>query len=286
LWRRASDGQSTWQETMTMPSAERTLELAGARVSVYPDSATASRAAADQIAGCLRRAVEGHGRAVAGLATGGTPVAVYERLVEMHRGDEISFSRVTTYNLDEFYPISPLDPNSYRAYMHRHLFSKVDMPANRTHVLDGTVPPAFVDRHAAEYDRWIAADGGLDLQLLGIGRNGHIGFNEPSDLSVDEALVLPTRLADLHPVTIEDSARDFAGDPGRVPHRALTVGVAPILASRSILILAFGPSKAEAVARSLLGPITAEMPGSLLQTVSAKVHWMLDDAAARGLNRN
>ena len=119
---------------------------------------------------------------------------------------------MTTYNLDEYYPISPVDPNSYRAYMHRHLFGHVDLAPNRAHVLDGTVPEAFAAEHAAEFDRWIAADGGLDLQLLGIGRNGHIGFNEPSDLPVDEALRLPTRLVDLHPVTRADAAREFGGE--------------------------------------------------------------------------
>jgi glucosamine-6-phosphate deaminase len=266
-----------------MPSAVRRWELAGSTVNVFADSASASRAAADAIARTLRRAVDERGRAVVGLATGGTPVPVYARLVELHRVGELSFSGVTSYNLDEFYPISPLDPNSYRSYMHRHLFSHVDIVPNRAHVLDGTVPLRFVNELAAAYDRWIEADGGLDLQLLGIGRNGHIGFNEPSRLSVEEALALPTRLADLHPVTIEDSARDFGGDPKRVPRRALTVGVAPILAARSILILAFGAAKADAVARSLRGPLTAEMPASLLRTVPERVTWMLDEAAAQGL---
>ena len=110
--------------------------------------------------------------------------------------------------------------------MHRHLFGHVDLAPNRAHVLDGTVPEAFAAEHAAEFDRWIAADGGLDLQLLGIGRNGHIGFNEPTDLPVDEALALPTRLVDLHPTTLADAASDFGGearvippglDPGRRP---------------------------------------------------------------------
>jgi glucosamine-6-phosphate deaminase len=190
---------------------------------------------------------------------------------------------VATYNLDEYYPISPLDPNSYRAYMHHHLFAHVDLAANRAHVLDGTVPEEAAAEHCAAFDRWIAADGGLDLQLLGIGRNGHIGFNEPSDLAVDAALALPTRLVPLHPVTTADAAKDFGGQIERVPARALTVGVAPILAARSILVLAFGPAKAEAVARSVLGPMTAEVPGSLLQSARARVTWMLDEAAARGL---
>src|SRR5262249_28330432 len=155
---------------------------------------------------------------------------------------------VTSFNLDEYYPIHPADPNSYRAYMHRHLFGHVDIAPNRAHVPDGTVPEAFVGAYAAAYDRWIAADGGLDLQLLRVGRPGHIGSNEPAALPVDAALALPPRLVDLDPVTVTDAARDF-GDESLVIRRALTVGVSPILAARSILIVALGPAKAEAVAR-------------------------------------
>jgi glucosamine-6-phosphate deaminase len=166
--------------------------------------------------------------------------------------------------------------------MHEHLFRHVDLAPNRTHLLDGSVPESAVDEHAAQYDRWIADDGGLDLQLLGIGRNGHIAFNEPSDLPVAEALKLPTRLVDLHPVTRTDAAGDFGG-AGRVIPRALTLGVAPIFAARSILVLALGPKKAEIVAQAILEPMTARVPGSLLQAVPGKVTWILDEAAARGL---
>ena len=166
------------------------------------------------------------GRAVLGLATGATPVRLYASLVARHRRGELSFADAATYNLDEYYPISPFDPKSYRSYMHRHLFGHVDLAPNRAHLLDGTVPEAFVAEHAAQYDRWIAADGGLDLQLLGIGRNGHIGFNEPTDRPVAETLALPTRLVDLHPITRADAARGVRRrgqghpprlDPGRRP---------------------------------------------------------------------
>jgi glucosamine-6-phosphate deaminase len=262
--------------------AFRALELPSATVQIFADAPQACRAAADRIAQSVRSAVESKGKAVLGLATGATPEPVYARLVALHRAGELSFADVTTYNLDEFYPIHPLDPNSYRAYMHRHLFAHVDLAPNRAHVLDGTVPESATSAHAAEFDRWIVADGGLDLQLLGIGRNGHIGFNEPSDLSIADALRLPTRLISLHPTTRADAANDFGGE-SRVIDRALTVGVAPILASRSILVLAFGPRKAESVARSLTGPMTAQMPGSLLQSAPGEVVWMLDEAAAREL---
>jgi glucosamine-6-phosphate deaminase len=265
-----------------MSAPARVLRLAGASVQVFPDGSTACLAAADAIVQVVHGAQGARGRAVLGLATGATPEPVYAHLVEAHRLGRLSFARVTTYNLDEYYPIHPLDPRSYRSYMHRHLFTRVDLPPNQGHMLDGTVPEAFAAAHAAQFDRWIAAAGGLDLQLLGIGRNGHIGFNEPSDLSVEEALALPTRLVDLHPITRADAAGEFGGE-AHVIGRALTVGVAPIVAARAILVLAFGPRKAEIVAEALLGPVTARLPASLLQTVGGKVTWMLDEAAARSL---
>ena len=154
----------------------------------------------------------------------------------------LSFRDVTTYNLDEYYPISPVHPRSYRVYMHRHLFGCVDIAPHRAHMLDGTVPEAFAGSAAAQFDRWIEADGGLDLQLLGIGRNGHIGFNEPSDMEVADALRLPTRLVELHPVTRADAAREFGSEDAVIP-RALTMGVATILAARSIVILATGDAQ-------------------------------------------
>ena len=257
----------------------RSLHFAGMTVQVWTDAEIACRVAGGLLKTTIHEALARRGRAVLGLATGSTPERVYAHLVEEYGSGLLSFRDVTTYNLDEYYPISPLDPNSYRSYMDRHLFSRVDIAPHRAHVLDGTVPEAFAAMHAAEFDRWIEADGGLDVQLLGIGRNGHIGFNEPSDLSVAAALRLPTRLVDLHPVTSADAAREFGG-VGRVIPRALTMGVAPILAARSILILVTGAHKAEAVAAALIGPMTAALPASLLQSVAAKVTWLLDEPAA------
>ena len=221
------------------------------------------------------------GRAVLGLATGSTPETVYAHLVERHRTGFLTFQNITTYNLDEYYPISPVDPRSYRSYMHRHLFGHVDIAPHRAHVLDGTVPESYAAEHAAQFDHWIEADGGLDVQLLGIGRNGHIGFNEPTDLTVEEALGLRTRLVELHMITRADAAREFGGVDHVIP-RALTMGIASILAARSILMLATGAHKAEAVACALNGPMTAELPASLLQSVAAKVTWVLDEPAAQG----
>jgi glucosamine-6-phosphate deaminase len=260
-----------------MPAAPRSFESPAGTVMVFPDAATAYRDAADRMAAAI---TERDGRAVLGLATGNTPVPFYRRLVQLHTAGTLSFQDVRTFNLDEYYPIHPLDPASYRSYMHRHLFGHIDIPPNQAHLLDGTVPEAFVAAHCADFDRWIEDAGGLDVQLLGIGRDGHIGFNEPTDLPVAEFLKLPTRLAELHPWTLADAARDFGGDPDLVPRRALTVGVAPILAARSILMLAFGAEKAAIVAQAISGPVTGQVPASVLQTVRDKVTWMLDEAAA------
>ena len=278
--------------TVTSPRAEASLsvpdilpscrhEFPGGTVLVCPRP-EAELLAASRIADLVRsRTVEG-GRVVLGLATGSTPIAVYDHLAAWHEAGQLSFGRVTTYNLDEYYPMSPADPRSYRAFMDRHLFHRVNLAANQTHLLDGTVPAAHTGEHCHDFERWIAADGGLDLQLLGLGRNGHIGFNEPADLPTDQALALPTRVVALHPTTRADAMKDF-GAEANVPHHALTMGIAAILAARSILVLAFGSGKADAVAQSLVGPISARVPGSLLQTVSSQVTWLVDPAAASRL---
>jgi glucosamine-6-phosphate deaminase len=265
-----------------MTPAGRVFNRSGMSVMVCPDHVSTSHLAAQRLCDLIKAAETEHGRAVVGLATGSTPERIYAQLVEWHRADRLSFRNVTTYNLDEYYPISPLDPHSYRFYMHRHLFSHVDISAKHAHVFDGTVPEAFAMAHAAEFERWIEADGGFDVQLLGIGRNGHIAFNEPTDITVDEALMLPARVVELHPVTLADAAADFGGLDRVIP-RALTLGTATILAARSIEIVATGRSKAEAVAGALDGPMSAQLPASLLQSVAEKVTWLLDEAAAAEL---
>ncbi|MGO9813209.1 MAG: glucosamine-6-phosphate deaminase [Isosphaeraceae bacterium] len=265
-----------------MLSPARTVERPGVSILVFEDAGSAGRAAAERIRSTVHAAVADRGRAVLGLATGATPQKVYSHLVALHREGALSFRDVVTYNVDEFYPIGPLDPKSYRSYMHQHLFSHVDLAPHHAHLLDGTVPEFFVAEHCTGFDRWIAADGGIDLQLLGIGRNGHIGLNEPSALALADALALPTRLSELHPVTRADAAREFGGEHRVIP-RGLTMGVAPILAARSILMLATGAHKADVVARALNGPMTADLPASLLQSGAPRVTWMLDEPAAAGL---
>ena len=268
-----------------MPAPLRTIQTPAGTAIIFAekDRDSAARVAADMIRSAVDAAGARRGKAVLGLATGSTPIPVYAELVKRHREGDLRFNGVVSYNLDEYYPINPRDPNSYCTFMYRHLFSHIEIAPNQTHVLDGTVPEAAAAEHCAQFERWIVSDGGLDLQLLGLGRNGHIGFNEPSTLSVEQALALRTRVIALHPTTTADAARDFGGDAALVPRRALTLGIATILEAREILVLALGAAKSEAVARSLGGPVTAEVPGSLLQTAAKKVTWILDEAAAAGV---
>jgi len=260
-------------------NSPRRMELnSAAEVLVFQNAATACLAAANRITAL----VQGKPQATLGLATGSTPIPVYQELVRQHAAGGLSFAKASTYNLDEYYPISPLNDQSYRWFMNHHLFSHINLPANQAHVLDGTVPAQAATEHALQFERWIKEADGLDLQLLGIGRNGHIGFNEPFEASLAEACNLPTRVVELHPVTRADAAPAFNGLE-HVPTHALTVGTKQILKARTILILAFGPNKADAVAASLQGPATSVVPASLLQTVADRVVWMLDEAAAAGL---
>lgn len=196
----------------------------GGQVLAFEHRAAAEVAATDSIIERITGRHADQDRVVLGLATGSTPIGVYRHLAALVGHGALSFDRVTTFNLDEYYPMSGLNPQSYRHFMDRHLFQQVRIAPNRAHLLDGTVPESATAEHAAQFDRWIDEAGGIDLQILGLGRNGHIGFNEPSDLSVAEALATPTRLVDLHPTTRADAARDF-GSLDAVPRQALTMGL-------------------------------------------------------------
>ena len=178
--------------------------------------------------------------------------------------------------------MSPLDQRSYHYYMHENLFRHVDLEPHRTHLLDGTVPEVFVSSHAADFDRWIHTDGGLDVQLLGIGRNGHIAFNEPSSLSVEEAISLPSRLVDLHHMTAADAAKELGGVDRVIP-RGADDGLGPDSSCTIDRGAGHRCPQVQIMALALRGPITAKNPASLLRTAGAKVTWLLDEDAARGL---
>jgi glucosamine-6-phosphate deaminase len=237
------------------------------------------QANAERATGLAARIVSARIRArpdlVLGLATGRTMERIYERLVEMHRGDGLDFSGCSSFNLDEYVGLEANDPNSYLATMRRLLFDHVNFAPGRTHVPDGRA--ADLEAAARQYEAAIRAAGGIGLQLLGIGETGHIGFNEPLS-----ALMSRTRDKTLTPRTREQNASFFGGDPQAVPTRALTMGVGTILEAEEILLVATGPAKADILARALEGPLTATISASALQ-LHPRCRVIADEAAATRL---
>ena len=262
-----------------MPTPLATLPAtAGARlpVQLYADSEAASAAVAAQIAALIRaRAAEGR-PCVLGLATGSSPTRVYEELVRLHREDGLSFQNVISFNLDEYYPMAPGSLQSYVRFMREYLFDHVDIRPEHVHIPDGTVPEAQVAAFCQRYEEQIRAAGGIDLQLLGIGRTGHIGFNEPGSGPASR-----TRLITLDHVTRTDAAADFYGEEN-VPRRALTMGVGTILEARQVVLLAWGEGKAAVVKRMVEGEVTDSVPATYLQRHPA-VQVVLDEAAGAEL---
>jgi glucosamine-6-phosphate deaminase len=212
---------------------------------------------------------------VLGLPTGRTPIPLYRQLVTMHARGRVDFSRAITFNLDEFWRIPPDHPGSYRAFMERHLFGHVAIPRSQTHFLDGMAPDAAAE--CRRYEDAIVAAGGIDIQVLGIGANGHIGFNEPGT-----SLQARTHQATLKPQTRRANATFFENDAGRVPREALSMGMATILGARSIVLLAMGRGKGRSVERMVNGPLTTRLPASFLQ-IHADVEVVVDEAAAERL---
>jgi len=211
---------------------------------------------------------------VVGLPTGRSPIGAYAQLRRLHAAGEVDFARATTFNLDEFAGIAPLHPGSFRAFMDQHLFGAINLPPERIHFLNGAAED--LDVECEKYEAAIEAAGGIDLQLLGIGRNGHIGFNEPAD-----ALTSRTHRVRLAESTRRDNAALFGGDMTRVPREALSMGMATILRAGTVLLIATGERKAECVERALRGPISTHLPASFLQ-LHRRVELYLDrEAAAR-----
>ena len=210
---------------------------------------------------------------VLGLATGSTPVGMYDELARMNKAGEITFKDVTSYNLDEYYPLAPTHDQSYRYFMNKNLFDKVDIDKSKTHVPDGlAADPAAMGK---AYDEAIEAAGGIDLQVLGLGPNGHIAFNEP-----EEALYAGTHLTGLTDSTIEANSRFFASKAD-VPTQAVTMGIGSIMKAKKIITLASGKGKHDAVSKILSGRITTSCPGTLL-LAHADVTLIIDRAAYEG----
>ena len=239
------------------------------RILICGDAAEAAVAAATEIADYVRSNPAG----VVGLATGGTMEPLYAALVAEHRAGRLSFAGVTTFNLDEYIGVPPDHPASYHYFMRQHLFDRVDIRPERTHLPRGC---GNLEAECQRYEEAIAAAGGIDLQLLGIGTDGHIGFNEPGS-----SLASRTRVKTLARQTRRDNAR-FFDSPEAVPKTAVTMGVATILDARAILLLATGRGKADAVAAAVEGPVTAAVTASALQ-LHPRVTLVLDDAAAARL---
>jgi glucosamine-6-phosphate deaminase len=239
---------------------------------IQPTAEEASIVAARIVAQLVRRKPD----AVLGLATGSTPLRMYAELVRMHREEALDFSRVTTFNLDEYVGLAADHPQSYRAFMGEHLFRHLNVARERIHIPDGRA--ADVPAECAAYEAAIRAAGGIDLQVLGIGTDGHIGFNEPSS-----SLASRTRIKTLTARTRSDNAR-FFGSADAVPFHVITMGVGTIMDARQVLLLAFGEGKARAVADAVEGPITAMNPASILQ-MHPVAKCLTDEAAARELSR-
>jgi glucosamine-6-phosphate deaminase len=227
--------------------------LASMEVIIQPSSGLA----ADLAAQMIERELRANPRLVLGLATGCTMDAVYARLIQMHREEKLDFSACRTFNLDEYVGLSGGHPNSYRFYMNHHLFLHVNINMKNTHLPDGMA--AGLDAECEKYERLIKECGGMDLQLLGIGHNGHIGFNEP--LSAFDSR---THKQTLSPATREQNAGLFSR-PDEVPHAAITMGIGTILDCRRCVLLATGEEKADIVSRAIEGPMTTAIPASVLQ---------------------
>ena len=228
-------------------------------------------AAAEAMAGVIATALRAKPSLVLGLAAGNTMEPVYARLRRWHGEEGLDFSQCRTFNLDEYVGLSREDPNSYFTYMRRQLFDEVHVDPSRVHLPDGTA--GDLEKECANYEVMIQSCGGIDLQMLGIGHTGHLGFNEPPAASDSR-----TRVQELSQVTREQNARLFA-DPSRIPRFAITVGIGTILESRRCCLLATGEGKAEIVAKAVAGPVSETVPASFLQ-LHPNCTIILDRAAA------
>ena len=242
------------------------------KVTVFKDERTLARTLAAHIAASLDATPD----LVLGLPTGRTPVRTYHELGTLYARGRVDFSRATTFNLDEFLGIPSSHPGSYRSFMQQHLFSRVNLSPQRINIPNGTASDPAAE--CARYERAIADAGGIDLQLLGIGTNGHIGFNEPA-----RELAGTTHRVALKASTRHSNAALFGGDERQVPEEALSMGMATIMHARRIVLIATGKSKARCIQRLVHGPITPKLPASFLQ-MHRRVELMLDETAASALD--
>lgn len=246
--------------------------------SIYPDATKASAVVAKEIGNLINARNQTGQNTVLGLATGSTPLQVYSELIRLHIEEGLSFKRVITFNLDEYYPIKPEELQSYVRFMNENLFDHIDIKRKNVHIPDGTLSKDKVYEYCRTYEQKIEEAGGLDVQILGIGRTGHIGFNEPGSLEKTR-----TRLVTLDDLTRTDAAASFYGEE-HVPRQAITMGVGTILKARKIYLMAWGTTKANVVHDTVEGQITEQIPATYLQKHdNTKV--IMDEAAASELTR-
>lgn len=247
-------------------------------VKIYPDSKRGSKYVADEIAKLIREKAAAGKTCVLGMATGATPIRLYAELVRMHKEEGLSFKNVITFNLDEYYPIDKEAFQSYWSFMHRNLFNHIDIDPANIHIPDGSWSKEDIKKHCAAYDEAIEKCGGIDLQILGIGLNGHIGFNEPGS-----SIYSKTRLVNLDNMTRIANTYEFE-NISKVPRLAITMGIGTILKSRRVLLMGWG-QKAAIIARSVEGDVTEQVPASTLQQ-HPDCTFVIDEAAAAELTRN
>lgn len=245
---------------------------------IFHDSSEASAVVAAEICDLIRERNQDGKNTVLGLATGSTPIKVYSELIRLHEEEGISFKNVITFNLDEYYPMQPEQLQSYHRFMREYLFDHIDIPEKNIHIPDGTLEREDVLEYCREYEEKILKAGGLDVQILGIGRTGHIGFNEPGSLKKTR-----TRLVTLDKLTRADAAAAFFGEE-QVPRRAITMGVGTILSAKKIYLMAWGEAKADIIRLTVEGEISKQVPATFLQN-HENVEVILDESASSELTR-
>src|SRR5690606_31993501 len=247
-------------------------------IKIYENALQASIEVAQHITSIIQKNESVGKPTVLGLATGNTPLLVYKELVRLYHEKQVSFQKVITFNLDEYYPMLPSHQQSYRLFMKQHLFDQVDIKKENIHIPKGDLTYDEIIAYCQHYEQQIQAVGGLDFQLLGIGRTGHIGFNEPG--SSQNSL---TRLVDLNPMTREDAIADFNG-LNNVPKQAISMGVQTIYKAKEIMLLAFSEKKSDIIQKAIQEEINPQVPASYLQK-HPNITYILDNESASKLKK-
>lgn len=246
------------------------------KVEEFETSKDAARKLAAEVAELIKNRAEEGKHVVLGLATGATPLPFYAELIRLHNEDGLSFANVISFNLDEYSGLPKDHPESYWYFMHQNLFNHIDIKPENINLPSGTIPQEEIPAHCAAYEQKILDCGGIDLQILGIGRTGHIGFNEPGS---DDTTI--TRQVHLDELTVADAGPSFGGSE-YVPTTAITMGVATIMGAKKVALMAWGEKKAEIVKKAIEGPVTIEVAASYLQNHS-NTTFLLDKGAASQL---